>query len=134
LGSGVRHPRARQDRLFDHSFDGGGERLCDRVAIIEHGRIIDINRPERLAGASAATDLCPCRYSRESGTVTHCLVIQRDILDEATSLASRVPQRSLSECLLFPNLEQCTIAVPASFVRYECSAIWTQRRSATSRR
>jgi ABC-2 type transport system ATP-binding protein len=34
------------------------ERLCDRVAIIEHGRIIDINRPERLAGASAATDLC----------------------------------------------------------------------------
>jgi ABC-2 type transport system ATP-binding protein len=25
------------------------ERLCDRVAIIEHGRIIDIDRPERLA-------------------------------------------------------------------------------------
>jgi ABC-2 type transport system ATP-binding protein len=24
------------------------ERLCDRVAIIEHGRIIDIDRPERL--------------------------------------------------------------------------------------
>jgi ABC-2 type transport system ATP-binding protein len=26
------------------------ERLCDRVAIIEHGRIIDIDRPERLVG------------------------------------------------------------------------------------
>jgi ABC-2 type transport system ATP-binding protein len=24
------------------------ERLCDRVAIIEHGRIVDIDRPERL--------------------------------------------------------------------------------------
>ena len=24
------------------------ERLCDRVAIIEHGRIIDIDRPEKL--------------------------------------------------------------------------------------
>jgi ABC-2 type transport system ATP-binding protein len=24
------------------------ERLCDRVAIIEHGRIIDLDRPERL--------------------------------------------------------------------------------------
>jgi ABC-2 type transport system ATP-binding protein len=24
------------------------ERLCDRVAIIEHGRIIDIDRPKRL--------------------------------------------------------------------------------------
>jgi ABC-2 type transport system ATP-binding protein len=24
------------------------ERLCDRVAIIEHGRIIDIDSPERL--------------------------------------------------------------------------------------
>jgi ABC-2 type transport system ATP-binding protein len=26
------------------------ERLCDRVAIIEHGRIIDIDKPERLVG------------------------------------------------------------------------------------
>jgi len=26
------------------------ERLCDRVAIIEHGRIIDMDRPERLVG------------------------------------------------------------------------------------
>lgn len=26
------------------------ERLCDRVAIMEHGRIIDIDRPERLVG------------------------------------------------------------------------------------
>jgi ABC-2 type transport system ATP-binding protein len=26
------------------------ERLCDRVAIIEHGRIIDIDSPERLVG------------------------------------------------------------------------------------
>jgi ABC-2 type transport system ATP-binding protein len=24
------------------------ERLCDRVAIIEHGRVIDVDRPDRL--------------------------------------------------------------------------------------
>src|SRR5436309_2310622 len=32
------------------------ERLCDRVAIIEHGRIIDIDTPERLVGRN-----CPER-------------------------------------------------------------------------
>src|ERR1700734_844522 len=32
------------------------ERLCDRVAIIEHGRIIDIGRPEELVGRH-----CPAR-------------------------------------------------------------------------
>jgi ABC-2 type transport system ATP-binding protein len=26
------------------------ERLCDRVAIIEHGRVIDVDTPERLVG------------------------------------------------------------------------------------
>jgi ABC-2 type transport system ATP-binding protein len=26
------------------------ERLCDRVAIIEHGRVIDVDRPDRLVG------------------------------------------------------------------------------------
>ena len=30
------------------------ERLCDRVAIIEHGRIIDIDRPERLVSRHCA--------------------------------------------------------------------------------
>src|SRR6202163_3756060 len=30
------------------------ERLCDRVAIIEHGRIIDIDRPERLVDRHCA--------------------------------------------------------------------------------
>ncbi len=32
------------------------ERLCDRVAIIEHGKIIDIGRPEELVGR-----YCPAR-------------------------------------------------------------------------
>src|SRR5258708_4120047 len=32
------------------------ERLCDRVAIIEHGKIIDMGRPEELAGPH-----CPAR-------------------------------------------------------------------------
>src|SRR5271163_316408 len=31
------------------------ERLCDRVAIIEHGRIIDIGRPEELVGRHCPT-------------------------------------------------------------------------------
>ena len=31
------------------------ERLCDRVAIIEHGKIIDIGRPEELVGRHCPT-------------------------------------------------------------------------------
>jgi ABC-2 type transport system ATP-binding protein len=45
----VRGIRARGKTVFltTHLMEEA-ERLCDRVAIIEHGRIIDIDRPERL--------------------------------------------------------------------------------------
>src|SRR5438874_6119680 len=47
----VRGIRARGKTVFltTHLMEEA-ERLCDRVAIIEHGRIIDIDRPERLVG------------------------------------------------------------------------------------
>jgi len=46
----VRGIRARGKTVFltTHLMEEA-ERLCDRVAIIEHGRIIDIDTPERLA-------------------------------------------------------------------------------------
>ena len=45
----VRHIRERGKTVFltTHLMEEA-ERLCDRVAIIEHGRIIDIDRPENL--------------------------------------------------------------------------------------
>jgi ABC-2 type transport system ATP-binding protein len=53
----VRGIRARGKTVFltTHLMDEA-ERLCDRVAIIEHGRIIDIDTPERLV-----TKYCPER-------------------------------------------------------------------------
>jgi ABC-2 type transport system ATP-binding protein len=47
------------------------ERLCDRVAIIEHGRIIDIDSPQRLVDRH-----CPDRsvtLSTESANAAECL-------------------------------------------------------------
>jgi ABC-2 type transport system ATP-binding protein len=53
----VRGIRARGKTVFltTHLMEEA-ERLCDRVAIIEHGRIIDIDTPERLV-----TKYCPER-------------------------------------------------------------------------
>ncbi|MDB4891701.1 MAG: transporter related [Gemmatimonadetes bacterium] len=53
----VRGIRARGKTVFltTHLMEEA-ERLCDRVAIIEHGRIIDMDRPERLV-----TRHCPER-------------------------------------------------------------------------
>jgi ABC-2 type transport system ATP-binding protein len=53
----VRGIRARGKTVFltTHLMEEA-ERLCDRVAIIEHGRIIDIDKPERLV-----TKHCPER-------------------------------------------------------------------------
>jgi len=47
----VRGIRARGKTVFmtTHLMEEA-ERLCDRVAIIEHGRIIDVDSPERLIG------------------------------------------------------------------------------------
>lgn len=46
LVRGIRE-RGKTVFLTTHLMEGA-ERLCDRVAIIEHGRIVDIDRPESL--------------------------------------------------------------------------------------
>jgi ABC-2 type transport system ATP-binding protein len=48
LGLGARNPRARKTVFLTTHLMEEAERLCDRVAIIEHGRIIDIDSPESL--------------------------------------------------------------------------------------
>src|SRR2546421_7484001 len=60
LVRGIR-PRGKTVFLTTHLMEGGA-RFCDRVAIIEHGRIIDIDRPDRLVD----------RHCPERGVVFSC--------------------------------------------------------------
>ena len=54
-GVSARHPRAGQDGtiLTTHLMEEA-ERLCDRVAIIEYGRIIDVDTPAALVARHCA--------------------------------------------------------------------------------
>ena len=75
----VRGIRARGKTVFltTHLMEEA-ERLCDRVAIIEHGRIIDIDRPERLVARH-----CPER-----------IVLLTTADARATEYFARIPQVS----------------------------------------
>jgi len=48
VGNDSRSSVARQDRAADHALHGRAEQLCDRVAIIDHGRIIELDSPAAL--------------------------------------------------------------------------------------
>ena len=47
------------------------ERLCDRVAIIDHGRIIDIDTPERTRGAALSRADVSCCHRRPMRAAEH---------------------------------------------------------------
>ena len=76
----VRGIRARGKTVFmtTHLMEEA-ERLCDRVAIIEHGRIIDIDSPERLVARH-----CPARavvLATEDARAGDCFRALRNAVD-----------------------------------------------------
>jgi len=83
LVRGIRD-RGKTVLLTTHLMDEA-ERLCDRVAIIEHGKIIDIGSPEELVGRH-----CPARtviLATDNAVAEECLRAIRQV-ENVTRLGS----------------------------------------------
>ena len=57
----------------DHALHGGGDRLCNRIAIIDHGKIIALDTPDRLKD-SIGGDVVTIR-SLETAKITTALAV-----------------------------------------------------------
>lgn len=87
-----------------HNMDEA-ERVCDRVAIIDHGRLLVVDTPENLRASAGQGDVLEIRMvSAEGPVLERVLQVVRSLVPAATRVGQHLIVRALNVFELVPRI------------------------------